>query len=104
MGLYISIVPLVSNTALLRTNFRSSHWLGSHVDAFCDLNNDPKYGCCDINSSVNKSDSPILDMNTLYLVDQDANAIAYSVFSPSRYTGDSNVNLVATVPFVDTLI
>ena len=43
-------------------------------------------------------------MNTLYLVDHDANAIAYSVFSPSRYTGDSNVNLVATVPFAETLI
>jgi len=43
-------------------------------------------------------------MNTLYLVDHDAKHIAYSVLSPSRYTGASNVNLVATVPFVDTLI
>ena len=104
IGLYISIVPLVSNTALLIINLRSSHWLGSQVEAFCDLNKDPKYGCCDINSSVNKSDSPILDMNTLYLVDHDAKHIAYSVLSPSRYTGASKVNLVATVPFVDTLI
>ena len=50
------------------------------------------------------SDSPTLDMNTLYLVDHEAKHIAYSVLSPSRYTGASNVNLVATVPFEDTLI
>ena len=104
IGLYISNVPLLSNTALLITNFKSSHWLGSHVEAFWDLNNDPRYGCCEINSSVNKSDSPTLDMKTLYFVDHDAKVIAYSLLSPSRKTGASKVNLVGTVPLVEVSI
>ena len=62
----------VLNTALLIRNFMSSYWLGSHVVPFCDLNNDPKYGCWLIktccssgNPTVDMSTSPILDIQQL---------------------------------------
>ena len=57
----------------------------------------------EINSSVKISDSPTLEIKTLYFVDQDANVIAYSP-PPSRYTGALKLNVVATVPSAEILI
>jgi len=67
------------------------------------LNKDPRYGWLEINSSVKISDSPTLEIKTLYFVDQDANVIAYSP-PPSRYTGALKLNVVATVPSAEILI
>ena len=43
-------------------NFKSSHWLASQVEAFWDLNNDPKYGWFEIKVWVRISFSPILEI------------------------------------------
>ena len=58
----------VLNTALLIRNFISSYWLGSHVVPFCDLNNDPKYGCWLIKTCCS-SGSPTVDMSTSPILD-----------------------------------
>ena len=72
----ISIDPdeLVTNFALFNLNFKSSYWLGVHVEAFCDLNSDPNVGCLSFSFLVNKSTSPILVIKTLY-----AGVGAYSI-------------------------
>ena len=75
--------PSSTNDALFKVNLRSSHWLGSQVDAFCDLNKDPNSGWFETNSSVTKSFSPTLDIKTLYLSDEERTTKAYSP-PPSR--------------------
>ena len=84
-------------------NFKSSHWLGSQVEAFWDLNKDPKVGWFEINVCVRRSFSPILQMYTLYFVEFDARQTQYSC-PPSRYTGALNTNEVATDPSPDVEI
>ena len=49
------------------------------------------------------SSSPSLDIQTLYSVDGEITTKAYSP-PPSRYTGESNVNLVAAEASVDIVI
>ena len=51
-----------------------------HVDAFCDLNKTPAYGCLDILSPV-KSSLPISDNHTLYSTEDVNRAKQYSVLS-----------------------
>ena len=81
-------------------NFKSSHWLGSQVEAFWDLNKDPKVGWFEINVCVRRSFSPILQIYTLYFVEFDAIQTQYSC-PPSRYTGALNTKEVATDPSPD---
>ena len=62
---------------------RSSHWLGSHVNEFCDLNRDPNVGCVATKSSETKSFSPTLEMKTWYFTEFDKRVTQYS-FPASR--------------------
>ena len=76
----INIDPdeFVTNFALFNLNFKSSYWLGVHVVAFWDLNNEPRAGCLSFNFWVIKSGSPILFMKTLYAMDSANSTKAYS--------------------------
>jgi len=58
-------VVLVVNFALLILNLISSNWSGSHILMFCDLYNDPAYGCLSINWLVSTSTWFNLDTQTL---------------------------------------
>ena len=59
---YSPAALVLSNCAIFISNLRSSVCSAVHVDAFCDKNNEPAYGCPEIVSPVIKSGSPILDM------------------------------------------
>ena len=74
------------------------------------MNNEPRYGCwviitfCDSASPVVEiSSSPNLDIQILYSVEGDTTTNAYSE-PPSKYIGESKVNLVATDASVDVVI
>ena len=65
-------------------NIKSSYWDGVHVDAFCDLNSTPIYGCSEIFSprcAASIASSPNSEMNTLYWLESDVNTIAHSCFN-----------------------
>ena len=60
------IVPgFVLYSALLNVNFKSSLGSDVQVEPFCDLNNTPAYGCCDIVLSEFNWVSPSLAAYTL---------------------------------------
>ena len=50
------------------------------------------------------SNSPIFEIYTEYLVELDFKQTAYSVFEPSKYTGEPNSNVVANEPSEDVCI
>ena len=52
-------------SALLNVNFKSSLGSDVQVEPFCDLNNTPAYGCCDIVLSEFNCVSPSLAAYTL---------------------------------------
>ena len=39
--------PAFLKSALYKSYFKSSYWLGVHTEEFCDLNRDPNVGCLD---------------------------------------------------------
>ena len=89
-------VPDVSvKFARYTVNFKSSYWSAVHVDAFCDLNRTPAYGCAEIVLLPLTSTSPILEIQTLYSLESDRRTKQYST-EDLMYTGALNVNLVGT--------
>ena len=91
----------VTNFALNSLNFKSSNWLASQVDPFCDLNNEPIYGCLLLIEPRIKSSSPTLDVNVKYLLVGDTKTSAYS-YPDCKYTGVEKLNVVGALPSTES--
>ena len=81
----------------------SSFWSAVHVEAFCDLNILPKYGCCEINLVASSVVCPNLAVYIVYSSVFDITQNAYSI-PFCKNTGLVNVNLVASEASVDTVM
>ena len=62
----ISESAFVLNDALFNVNLRSLFCSGVHVEAFCDVNNTPLYGCFEtLSLAFCKSNPPIVEIKAL---------------------------------------
>ena len=73
-----SAVALIVKFALLILKVKSWFWSGLQVDAFCDLNKTPAYGCSEIFLLVPIIFSPISEMYASYFKLLLNTTIAYS--------------------------
>src|SRR5210317_1418203 len=94
-------IVLLSNTARYKLNFKSSYWSAVHVDAFCDLNKTPAYGCSEIVLVPVMSISPIREIQTLYSLESE-NRTKQCSSDSGMNTGAGKLNLVEIDALSDT--